>query len=164
MGYLNGKLKVDDKVIQLNEIDAFRDHSFCFKRDWSLMHRYIYHMFYLSDRTKISVGVVCQPCTTSSLGMGFVNHPSGKIDAIESCDLLLYQHGENGILNKELCFAFVADGITYEVKIKYDHDEVHYKGRNGEAKMHERFLTCEVNGVPGRGISEWHYNIMRKIK
>ncbi|KAJ8969709.1 hypothetical protein NQ314_001623 [Rhamnusium bicolor] len=148
------------KLWKISFKGKMRDHSH--KRDWSLMHRYIYHMFYLSNRTKISVGVVCQPCTSSCLEMGFITHPDGKLEAIESCDLLLYQHGENGVLNNELCFTFEANSITYDVKIKYVHDVVHYVGNDTEAKMNERFLTCEVNGILGRGISEWHYNNINK--
>uniref|UniRef100_V5GU19 Uncharacterized protein n=2 Tax=Anoplophora glabripennis TaxID=217634 RepID=V5GU19_ANOGL len=162
MGYLTGKLQIDDKVITLTEMDAFRDHSYGYKRDWSLMHRYIFHMFYLVDKTKISVGVICQPSTCTYLEVGFIVHPNGKMEAIDSCDLLLYQHGENGILNKELCFTFVANGTTYEVKVNYEHDVVHYVGNDIEAKMNERFLVCEVNGIPGRGLSEWHYNNVKQ--
>ncbi|CAH1170000.1 unnamed protein product [Phaedon cochleariae] len=158
MGYLSGKLKVDGKTIKLEEVDAFRDHSFGHKRDWSLMHRYIYHMFYLSDRTKIAIGVVSQPSTTSLLEMGFVNHPDGRLDPVESVDLVLYEHGEDGVMPAEMAFTFVAGGETYDVRVEYVQEAVHYKGSDIEARLHERFIVCEVNGVPGRGISEWHYN------
>lgn len=94
--------------------------------------------------------------------MGYIVHPNGKLEAIDSCDLLLYQHGESGILNKELCFTFVANGTTYEAKVNYEYDVVHYVGNDIEAEMNERFLACEVNGIPGRGISEWHYNNVNK--
>lgn len=126
------------------------------------MHRYIFHMFYLADKTKISIGVVCQPCTSSYLEMGYIVHPNGKLQAVDSCDLLLYQHGENGILNKELCFTFVANSTIYEVKVNYEYDIMHYVGNNIEAEMNERFLVCEVNGIPGRGISEWYYNNVKR--
>lgn len=122
------------------------------------MHRYIYHMFYLEDGLRISCGVVSQPCTASYLEMGFVNHPEGRIDPIESCDLLLYQVAENGILPKEICFTVTAKSMVYEIKVTYLYDAVHYKGEDEEIRMCERFHKCEVNGVPGRGISEWTYN------
>ncbi|KAJ8912966.1 hypothetical protein NQ315_000022 [Exocentrus adspersus] len=98
-----------------------------------------------------------------SFEMGFIVHPNGEMDAIDTCDLLLYQHGEDGTISKELCFTFTANDFIYEVKVQYEHDFVHYVGNDIEAKMNERFLTCEVNGVPGRGISEWHYNNVKKV-
>ncbi|CAH1998610.1 unnamed protein product [Acanthoscelides obtectus] len=158
MGFFSGKLKVNGKYYELDNLDAFRDHSFGHKRDWTIMHRYIYHMFYLKDGTKISVGVISQPCTSSNLMVGYVAHPNKKVDMIDDCDLKLYQHGENGTLPTELCFTVTANHKTYELQVKYLLESIHYKGRAREAKMHERFHKCIVNGVSGRGISEWHYN------
>lgn len=132
------------------------------KRDWTLMHRYIFHMMYLSDGTRISVGVVSQPSTTSHLEMGYVILADKSIHAIDSCDLLLYQHGEDGHPPKNLAFSFKAGGRTYEVSVdEVEYESVHYKGNNTEAKMFERFVKYHVNGVSGRGISEWHYNNTR---
>ncbi|CAH1101956.1 unnamed protein product [Psylliodes chrysocephalus] len=158
MGVMNGTLQIDGKTTSLVDVDSFRDHSFGFKRDWSLMHRYIYCMLYLSDHTVISMGVVSHPSITTHLEMGFVNHPDRPFDAIESIDLRLYEHAENGKMPKELNYTFKAGGKLYDVKLKFIHDAKHYKGSNEEAIMNERFLECEVNGIPGRGISEWHYN------
>ncbi|VEN36262.1 unnamed protein product [Callosobruchus maculatus] len=158
MGYFSGKLNVNGTIYELDNLDAFRDHSFSFKRDWSIMHRYIYHMFYLKDGTKISVGVVSQPSTSSNLLVGYVARSNKTVDMIDECDLKLYQHGENGKMPTELCFMVTANKKTYEIQVKYLHQSVHFKGRNKEARINERFLECIVNGVPGRGISEWHYN------
>lgn len=35
------------------------------ERDWDLMHRYVFHMMFLEDGTKATVGVICQPATGS---------------------------------------------------------------------------------------------------
>lgn len=115
-------------------------------------------MMYLTDGTRITVGVVSQPCTTSHLEMGYVVLPDKSIHSIDSCDLLLYQHGENGIPPQNLAFSFTAGGQTYVVSVEVEYESVHYKGNDVEAKMFERFLKYNVNGVTGRGISEWHYN------
>ncbi|XP_060535138.1 uncharacterized protein LOC132707342 [Cylas formicarius] len=163
MGYLEGTLKVDGKETRLS-LDSFRDHSYGFKRDWSLMHRYIFHMFYLSNQTRITLGLVCQPCTSTDLEFGYVVLPNRKLETIDHCDLVLYQHGENGTPSDELCFTFEANDTTYEVKVTYEVTHVHFKGKNREAKMFERFFKCEVNGVTGRGISEWHYNVAGATK
>lgn len=128
------------------------------KRDWLLMHRYIFHMFYLSDGTKMSIGVASQPCTASHLELGFVSKPDKSVHAIDSCDLILYQHGENGKPPKNLSFSFTANGEKYEASVEVEYEAVHFVGNNREARMVERFIKCTVNGVTGRGISEWHYN------
>lgn len=156
-GSLEGTVKIDGKELPL-KLDAFRDHSFGYKREWKLMHRYIFQMFYLENQTRIVLGVVSQPCTGSHLEMGYVTHANGKIDVIDTCDLVLWQHGESGRPSDELCFTFVAGDHTYECKVKYDLTASHFVGNNIEVKMYERFLTCEVNGIKGKGISEWNYS------
>nr|CAI5821775.1 unnamed protein product [Callosobruchus analis] len=115
-------------------------------------------MGHFSDGTKISVGVVSQPCTSSNLMVGYVAKSNKMVDMIDKCDLKLYQHAENGKLPDELCFTVTANQKVYEIQVKYRYQSVHYKGRSKEARMNERFLKCIVNGIPGRGISEWHYN------
>ncbi|CAG9770423.1 unnamed protein product [Ceutorhynchus assimilis] len=156
-GFLEGTLKVDGKEVPL-KLDAFRDHSFGEKRDWSLMHRYIFHMFYLKNQTRIVLGVISQPCSSSHMQMGYVVHANGKIDTIDTCDLFLWQHGEGGRPSDDLCFTFVAADHIYECKVKYDSTVAHFVGENTLVKMYERFLTCEVNGIKGKGISEWNYS------
>lgn len=126
------------------------------------MHRYIFHMFYLEDGTRVSLGVISQPCTSSHMTFGFMIDANKRMFAIDSCDLLLYQHAEDGTPPNNLAFTFVANKTNYEAKIKYDVTAVHYVGNDVEAKMHERFLSCEINGVKGKGISEWHYNNVNK--
>ncbi|RZC38423.1 uncharacterized protein BDFB_007358, partial [Asbolus verrucosus] len=157
MGYFTGTLSVGHKSYRL-EMDAFRDHSFGYKRDWSLMHRYAFHMMYLQDGTRVSIGIVSQPVTTSLLEMGYVVLPNKTLQCIDSCDLLLYQHGEKGNPGKNYAFSFQANKQTYEAKIQVIYESFHYKGNNIEAKLIERFIECEVNGIKGKGISEWHYN------
>ncbi len=41
------------------------------KRDWKLMHRYIFHHIFMSDGMKAVIGVVCQPHTCSRSGTLF---------------------------------------------------------------------------------------------
>lgn len=122
------------------------------------MHRYIFHMFYMDDNTRISCGVISQPCSISHFEIGYVIGDDKKIHPIQECDLMLYQHGEDGQLPKQLAFSFICNNKNYDCKIKYVYDSVHYKGSDIEAKLYERFFTCEVNGRKGKGVSEWHYN------
>lgn len=108
------------------------------KRDWTLMHRYIFHMLFLEDGTMASLGVICQPCTCSTwvtsdsmisidawmrqiiknwkissicfyrLEAGYLYEPDGSLHPIEWTDLTLYQHGENGTPPKDHAFSFKA--------------------------------------------------------
>lgn len=128
------------------------------RRDWTIMHRYIYHVLHLNDGTRISVGVVSQPCTSSHLDMGYVLLSNNDLYPIIDCDLKLHQHGENGIPPRNLAFSITTAVRTYRIKVQVELDETHYKGSDVEAKLIERFVRCQVNGVEGRGISEWHYN------
>ncbi|KAL1518057.1 hypothetical protein ABEB36_001738 [Hypothenemus hampei] len=157
MGYLNGTIKANGKILPL-KLDAFRDHSYGRKRDWNLMHRYIFQMLYLENQCRLILGLVSQPCTASHYEMGYVVLPNGKIDAIEECDLKLWQHGESGNPSEELGFVVVAGKHTYECKVQYETTVAHYVGNNVQVKMYERFGTCEVNGIHGKVIAEWNYS------
>ena len=115
-------------------------------------------MFYLSDGTRISCGVISQPCTISHFEIGYILHPTGKLDAIQRCDLKLYRQGENGDIPNEINFNVLGKGKLYSCYVKYFSRSIHFKGNDHEAKLCELFFTCDVNGVKGRGVSEWHYN------
>lgn len=39
-----------------------------------------------------------------------------------------------------------------------EYEAIHYVGWKWEARMVERFVQYTVNGIPGRGVSEFHYN------
>lgn len=114
-------------------------------------------MFYLENGTFVIIGVVSQPSTTSSLEVGYVIQ-DGEINAIEFCNLQLYQHAENGRPPLNYGFTFVANGSTYDANVQVEYDAYHFKGTDDEAKLYERFIKVDVNGIRGRGISEWQYN------
>lgn len=46
----------------------------------------------------------------------------------------------------------------YEVQVNVEHKAIHYVGWKWEARMVERFVKYKVNGIVGRGISEFHYH------
>ncbi|XP_076271899.1 uncharacterized protein LOC143203575 [Rhynchophorus ferrugineus] len=157
MGDIVGTIKVNGKELPL-KMDGFRDHSFGFKRDWTLMHRYIFHMFYLENQTRITLGVISQPCTASQVEMGYVVFPNGKLEMIESCDLQLWQHGESGRPSDQISFSFTTKSNIFECMVTYNKTASHFVGGNEVVKMYERFADCNVNGVKGKSISEWCYN------
>nr|CAD7260836.1 unnamed protein product [Timema shepardi] len=186
MGNMHGSVEIDGTVHQL-ELQAFRDHSYVVelnttsalanyateaddkinvnatiftwhKRDWDLMHRYAFHMLFLENGMRASIGVICQPCTCSLLESGYVYTPNGELHPLEWCDFKLYQHGEGGTPPVDYAFQFKAGGTVYTVKAKEINQSIHFKGWKWEARMVERFLTYEVNGVLGKGVSEFHYH------
>ncbi|XP_022920027.1 uncharacterized protein [Onthophagus taurus] len=159
MGNITGKVIINEKEHILN-LQGFRDHSFGHQRDWTLLHRYIFHMLYLENDVRICIGVISQPCTISHFEIGYVLNPKTKeIHPVQRADLKLYQHGEDGEPPKSIAFTFNANDDKYDCKIDYlPYNGVHYKGNDIEAKLIERFFVGEVNGVKCRGVSEWHYN------
>ncbi|XP_034240490.1 uncharacterized protein LOC117644891 [Thrips palmi] len=157
MGYLKGTLQVGGETHSLN-LMSLRDHSIGEARDWDLMHRYAFFMMFLEDGTMAVVGIINQPCTCSVMQSGYVYTPEGKINPLEWCDFKLYQHGEQGTPPTDAAFSFKAGETVYRVKAHVEDFGVHYVGWRWEARMVERFMSYEVNGVRGRGVSEFHYH------
>ncbi|KAK3921904.1 6-phospho-beta-galactosidase [Frankliniella fusca] len=157
MGHLKGTLQIGDKEHHLN-LMSLRDHSIGEARDWDLMHRYAFFMIFLEDGTMASVGIINQPCTCSTMESGYVYTPEGKNYPLEWCDFKLWQHGEQGTPPTDCAFSFKAGETVYRVKAHVEDFGVHYVGWRWEARMVERFITYEVNGIRGRGVSEFHYH------
>jgi hypothetical protein len=60
-------------------------------------------------------------------------------------------------------FAF-AGGHEFQVQVSVVAQSTHYLGTEMEARNTERFVTYDIDGVPGIGISEWNYrNVSNKI-
>ncbi|KDQ88522.1 hypothetical protein L798_06649 [Zootermopsis nevadensis] len=156
MGHLNATIEINGEKHTV-KMPSFRDHSYGERRDWNLMHRYAFHMIFLDDGTKATTGVICQPCTSSRLEVGYVYTPSGEVYALEWCDFELYEHGEDGRPPTDYSFSFKAGPTIYTVQVNVEYAAVHYVGWKWEARMVERFVQYTVNGIPGRGVSEFHY-------
>uniref|UniRef100_A0A1L8DA56 Uncharacterized protein n=1 Tax=Nyssomyia neivai TaxID=330878 RepID=A0A1L8DA56_9DIPT len=157
MGNIRGTLKING-VPRVIDMRGFRDHSYGFKRDWTLMHRYAFIVFFLEDGRSISMGIISQPCTCSVLNTGYICSDKGKITAVDWCDFELYQHGECGTPPKDFAYQFSSAGRTHTVQILVDYENIHYVGSKWEAKMFERFISVTMDGVPGYGVAEFHYN------
>ncbi|XP_014365016.2 uncharacterized protein LOC106716094 [Papilio machaon] len=155
-GVLKCKFKIEQESFEYT-LPSFRDHSFGHKRDWSLMHRYAFHHMFLTDGTSISVGVICQPLTASTMEAGVVSLPNGELHPVQWVDLQLYQHGEGGIAPKDYAFRFQAGHKVYTAQVVVEYESIHYVSSEWEARMVERFCRFSVNGVAGRGVSEFHY-------
>ncbi|KAJ9582267.1 hypothetical protein L9F63_003396 [Diploptera punctata] len=157
MGVLTANIQINADIFSV-KMPSFRDHSYGNRRDWDLMHRYAFFMMFLEDGTKATVGVICQPCTCSRLEAGYVYTPSGKVYPLEWCDFELHRHGENGTPPIDHSFNFKAGPSTYHVQVNVEYQSVHYVGWKWEARMVERFVKYIVNGIPGQGVSEFHYH------
>ncbi|KAL1450691.1 hypothetical protein WDU94_003024 [Cyamophila willieti] len=137
---------------------TFRDHSFGFQRDWSLMHRFTFQILFLNDGSSLVMGNVSQPCTCSELVIGFY-YKNNSYWPIRGADFRLYQHGEDGTPPLDYGFTVELDnGEQLIVQIWVQDGGIHFVGGNKEMKVHERFVTCSLNGVQGRGVSECVYN------
>lgn len=64
MGVIKATIKLDDEIHEI-EMQAFRDHSFGHKRDWTLMHRYAFFILFFEDGRSLSIGIISQPSTGS---------------------------------------------------------------------------------------------------
>lgn len=157
MGHINGTVQVDDNTYSLN-LMSIRDHSTGPVRDMDLLYRYAFYMMFLEDGTMASVIVVNQPCSVSMMESGYVCLPGGAVHNMEWCDFQLYQHGEDGEPPTDHAFSFKAGGTIYRVKVKGEEVAFHFVGWQWEAKIIEMFSTFEINGVKGRGLSEFHYH------
>ncbi|XP_063535367.1 uncharacterized protein LOC134745304 [Cydia strobilella] len=155
-GSLRCSLTIGDEKLQFT-LPSFRDHSFGARRDWSLMQRYAFHHIFLADGTKAAVGVICQPSTATNFEVGVVALPDGRVLPTKAVHLQLWQHGEGGTPPKDYGFSFRAGDQHYHVQVQVEHEAVHYVSSEWEARMQERFCRYVVNGVPGRGTSEFHY-------
>lgn len=93
-----------------------------------------------------------------SLDIGYVCSPEGKYEPMKWTDFKLYQHGEDGVAPKDIAFQFRAGEKFYFLQVEVEHQAEHYTGANWEARMVERFVKCKLDGVPGYGVSEFHYN------
>ncbi|XP_059468869.1 uncharacterized protein LOC132192778 [Neocloeon triangulifer] len=154
LGQLQGKLTINnEETISINS-HSFRDHSFGKKRDWTLMHRYGFHILFFKDGSKLVVAVICQPCTSSRLEAGYYCSPKGEIEAIEKVDLELYRHGEGGTPPTDYAFHYKAGGRTRLLQVKVIASSEHLVS---ETRMVERFVEVFSDGLQGWGVSEWNY-------
>lgn len=65
MGEAIVKVEIDGGKYEFTT-QSFRDHGYGAKRDWSLMHRYAFFHIFLDNGMMAAIGVVSQPCTTTS--------------------------------------------------------------------------------------------------
>jgi len=55
-------------------------------------------------------------------------------------------------------FCLSVGPTVYTVQVTVEYAATHYVGWKWEARMVERFVRYIVNGIPGIGVSEFHYH------
>ena len=55
-------------------------------------------------------------------------------------------------------FCLSVGPTVYNVQVNVEYAATHYVGWKWEARMVERFVRYIVNGIPGKGVSEFHYH------
>jgi len=55
-------------------------------------------------------------------------------------------------------FCLFVGPTVYNVQVNVEYAATHYVGWKLEARMVERFVRYTVNGIPGQGVSEFHYH------
>ena len=55
-------------------------------------------------------------------------------------------------------FCLSVGPTVYTVQVNVEYEATHYVGWKWEARMVERFVRYIVNGIPGKGVSEFHYH------
>ncbi|CAB3224093.1 unnamed protein product [Arctia plantaginis] len=164
MGYIKGTVTIDGKDTTVN-MPCVRDHSFGKFRNWRTFHRYVYHFIFLENGDSMAIGTICQPSILSHLTIGYLCRQSDQaVLPVQTCDFLMYQHGENQILPKDYGFVFEAGNKSYAVRILVNDEETFYIGKTREAKFYERWCTVEVNNVKGWACVEWQYNNVQRDK
>ncbi|KAF4525128.1 hypothetical protein B566_EDAN005070 [Ephemera danica] len=128
-GDITGTATIDGKTYPIH-LNSMRDHSYGHKREWKNFHR---------------------------LELGYVYTPDGQLHPLQSCDLKLYEHGENGTPPLDYGFNFRAGGCKYSVQVRVEHSPEFYIGEEWEARVVERMARYTVNGIKGWGIAEWEY-------
>ncbi|TRY62049.1 hypothetical protein TCAL_16245 [Tigriopus californicus] len=156
LGDLRLRIQIEnDSEPSVMHFQTFRDHSYGAKRDWKLMHRYVFHHVFLANRWKAVVGVVCQPHTCTTLECGFVCLPNGSIWPVDHCSLELANHGEGGDPPQQYGFVFSAGGQEYQMQVHIQERVAHFYGEEQECRIMECFAQYQVNGISGSGICEW---------
>jgi len=156
-GNLVGEIEVDGKKYKF-EMPSMRDHSYGVKRDWKLLHRYIFHMFSLEDGRRFDIGNVCQPVTSSKLELGYMYETDETLHALEWVDMPLEYLGENGVPPEDYGMRVRAtNGKEFYIQVQVLHTQELYMGWEWEARIVERRCKFIVDGVEGYGISECQY-------
>lgn len=156
-GELKGTMSIEGHETQQLRLKAIRDHSFGVRR-WTDFYRYIYCFLYIENGTTLQIGAVSQPGMLSHLKTGCLTYPTGEIATVTSLNLNLWEVGETEQQPpSQWTLNFIADGISYELKVTAKQAGLLYHEADRGGIVHETFCDVTLNGRKGWGLSELFY-------
>lgn len=94
----------------------------------------------------------------SSLTLGFVNYPDGRLEAIRHSDFELWENGELDHNPRRLRInCITGSGERFSLAGEVVASPSFFMGTKWSAKVYERLCQFELNGKRAWGISEWQY-------
>lgn len=149
-------IELDGKKTSMDKLPAFRDHSFG-KRDWNYFDRYAWIMCLLENGDFIHTSLIRYP-VLKHLQAGFYIPSGGKAVSILECTpvekIPVPEYG-NAPDSLEIDVKYV-DGAKKNMKTKLDFVCPFYF--DDEFNVNEGLSEFTVNGVRGRGITEFSFN------
>ncbi|XP_052244782.1 uncharacterized protein LOC127853955 [Dreissena polymorpha] len=139
------------------DVRGVRDHSYGNIRNWRQLHRYCIQYASFEDGSNLNISAISMPATTSRLHCGFLFHPDGSLDKMSWCDLEFHHLGDDGTPVSDFTIRFKAGDKTRTVTAKVLDTRQFYIGDGRDAKIFERYVRYEMDGVVGYGLSEWEY-------
>ncbi len=153
-GTVTGTLKLGNETINLNSLPAFRDHSYG-KRDWNYFDRYVWLVGLLENGDFIHNSLIRYPAVTE-LQAGFFTS-QGKTVCVKKCTPMDELPVTGGVPNQFSYSVIYEDGKKREVSCTLEFT-VPFVFGNGTYFVHEGVSRFTVNGIQGRGITEFAFN------
>lgn len=153
-GRVTGKMRLGDREIVLDNLPAFRDHSYG-KRDWNYFDRYVWLVALLENGDFIHNSLIRYPAVTE-LQAGFYKS-GGKTVCVKKCtsmDELPLTGGVPGAFSYQVEYE---DGTRRNVSCRLDFT-VPFVFGNGTYYVNEGVSDFTVDGLAGRGITEFAFN------
>lgn len=150
------EINLDGKDYKLHDLPAFRDHSFG-KRDWSYFDRYAWIMCLLENGEFIHTSLIRYPAL-KNLQAGFYIPGGGRaVSILESTPIEEIPVPEYGNVPDalEIDVKYV-DGSKKNIKTKLDFVCPFFF--DDDFNVNEGFSEFTVNGIKGRGITEFSFN------
>jgi hypothetical protein len=153
-GSASGSLSVGGAPYNFENTPAFRDHSYG-KRDWGYMDRYVWLVALLENGDFIHTSLIRYPAVTE-IQAGFYKSGGNTVSILRatSMDALPI----TGSVPESFAFDIeYVDGTKKHAECKLDF-KVPYRFGGGAYNVGEGVSAFTVNGVKGRGITEFGFN------
>jgi hypothetical protein len=163
-GVVTGTLKLAGREIIFDKVSAFRDHSYG-RRDWNYMDRHNWFIGLLENGDTIQTNMVRYPAVRE-LQTGFYQSQAGGFSGAASRGKLVCLKKQSSMDELPLTggipesFSYTAefeDGRQFKVECTLDFT-IPFSFGGGTFIIHEGVSSFNVNGIKGRGITEFGFN------